>query len=138
MTEQDKKIQGNTCMQSFVSDKGCVFVAPTREGTEAPKASRLFAKEVGVLIYLIADPVQAQKSQEVVAFCHKIGTILRILEESSQWADRAELYTRLLKEGGRREICENHSPIVLWDYTAELKAQMFNVTANNLFPITRT
>ena len=65
--------------------------------SESPLALELFAKEVGVPEYLIADPARAQKSREVVDFCHKIGTTLRLLEESTQWANYAELYFRLIK-----------------------------------------
>ena len=56
-------------MQLFVFDKGCVFIVPMMVGSEFPKALEEFAKEVGgVSTYLIPDPVQAQKSKEVVAF----------------------------------------------------------------------
>ena len=71
-------------MQLFVSDKGFVFVCPMKSESEFPLALKCFAKEAGVPEYLIAYPVRAQKSKEVVAFCHKIGTILYLLEESTQ------------------------------------------------------
>ena len=106
-----------------------------KKESDFPMALKMFAKEVGVPNYLITDSAQAQKSNEVVAFSHKIGTTIRILEESTQWADRAELYIGLLKEGVQKDIRESHLPLVLWDYAVELKARMFNMTAKNLFQL---
>ena len=34
-----------------------------------------------------------------------------------------------------KDILEIHSPLVLWDYSAELKDRMCNTTANNLFQL---
>ena len=84
-------------MQLFVSDKGYVFVVPMHSASEFTQALRMFAKEVGVPMYLIANPHPSQKSKEVRQFCHKIGTTLRLLEESTQWANRSELYIGLFK-----------------------------------------
>ena len=106
-----------------------------KKTSEFPMALKLFAKEVGVPEAIIVDPHQAQKSNEVRQFCHKIGTTLRILEESTQHANRAELYIGLIKESTRKDIRESHSPLVLWDYAAELRARMFNMTAKNLFQL---
>ena len=106
-----------------------------KKESEFPMALNIFAKEVGVPNYLIADSAQAQKSKEVVTFCHKIGTTLQILEESTQWADRAELYIGLLKEGVWKDIRESHLSLALWDHTAELKARMFNMTDKSLFQL---
>ena len=64
-------------MQLFVLDKGYFFVVPMKSASEIPKALRVFAKEVGVPLYLIADPHPSQKSKEFRQFCHNIGmTIL--------------------------------------------------------------
>ena len=79
-------------MQLLVSDKGYVFVVPMKSANEFPKALRMFAKEVGVPLYIIADPHPSQKSKEFMQFCHQIGTTLRLLEESTQWANQSELY----------------------------------------------
>ena len=135
VTKRAKSKRGNLAMQLFVSDKGYVFVVPMKSESEFPLALKLFAKEVGVPEYLIADSARAQKSKEVVRFCHKIGTTLRILEESTQWANRAELYIGIVKEAIRKDMREANSPLVLWDYCAELRARMLNVTAKNLFQL---
>ena len=99
-------------MQLFVSDKGYVFVVAMKSVSEFHKALKMFAKEVGVPLYLIVDPHKCQKSKEVRQFCHKIGTTLRVLEESTQHADRAELYIGLFKEAIRKDMREAHSPLI--------------------------
>ena len=94
---------GFTCMQIFVSDKVYVPVLPMHSANEFPNALRLFAKEVGVPMYLIAEPHPSQKSKELRQFFHKIGTTLRLLEELTQWANRYELYIGLFKELIRKD-----------------------------------
>ena len=74
-------------MQLFLLDKGYIFVMETKSAIELPSALRIFSKEVGVPIYLIVDPHNSNKSNEVRKFCHKIGTNLRFLEESNKHAD---------------------------------------------------
>ena len=135
VTGKAKSTRGYTCMQIFVSDKGYVYVVPMTSAKEFPKALKMFAKEVGVPTALIVDPHRSNKSKEVKAFCHKIGTTLRVLEESTQFANRAELYVGFVKEAVRRDTREQHSPLVFWDYCAERRANILNMTAKNLFQL---
>ena len=88
---------GFTCMELFVMDKGYVFLLPIHSASEFTNALQLFAKEVYVPMYLIADPHPSQKSKEVRQGFHKIGTTLRLLEESTPWPNRSELYIGLFK-----------------------------------------
>ena len=53
--------RGYTCMQLFVSDKGYVFVVAMKRVSEFLQALKMFAKEVGVPLYLIVDPHKCQK-----------------------------------------------------------------------------
>ena len=104
VTATAKSTRGYTMMQLFVSDKGYVKVYPMTSVKEFPAALRMFAKEVGAPEVLVADPHMNQKSREVKDFCNKIGTTLRILEQSTQFANRAELYIGLLKEAIRKDM----------------------------------
>ena len=76
-------------MQIFVSDMGYVYFALMKSVSEFTKALKMFAKEVGVPEAILADSYKCNKSKEVNFFCHKIGTTLRILEGSTQWANKA-------------------------------------------------
>ena len=134
-TGKAKSTRGNTCMQLFVSDKGFIAVYPMREVKDYIHALRLFAKEVGAPDVLVADPRPTQKKKEVKDFCNKIGTKLHLLEAETQWANRAELYVGLLKEGTRKDMRAMHSPLVLWDYCVERRALILNATAKNLYQL---
>ena len=84
VTAKAKSTRGYTHMQIFVSDKGYVKVYPMKSLTEYPSAIRQFAKEVGAPDILVADPQNSHASKEVVYFCNKIGTTLRLLEKKTQ------------------------------------------------------
>ena len=83
----------------------------------------------------MVDPSGEQTSREVKKFCHQVGTSLRILEESTQWANRAELYIGLLKESIRKDIRKTNCPMRFWDYCAERRARIHNVTPRDLFQL---
>lgn len=81
----------------FSSNKGHVTVYVMKSKGEFQDALELFCKEVGVLRILIVDPSREQTSNEVQNYCHKVGTTLHVLEESTQWANGAKLYIKLFK-----------------------------------------
>ena len=122
-------------MQIFVSDIGYVYVSAMRTVSEFPKALKMFAKEVGVPEAIIANSHKCNKSKEVKCFCHKIGTTLRILEGSTQWANKAELYVVSFKEAVRKDMLDENPPLVLWDYCAERRALIKNMTAKDIFQL---
>jgi len=137
VTKKGKSTSGNTCMQLFVSDKGFVYVVPMKSKGKFPNALKMFAKEIGIPLALIFDPTGEQSSNKVKQFCHEIGTTLRHLEEHTQWANLAELYIGLTKESVRKDMRESDSPIVVWDYCAERRARIKNMTARKLFQLGR-
>ena len=111
--------RGNTCMQLFVSDKGFIAVYPMQRKSQFQDVLHLFCKEIGVPDKLVVDPSGEQTSKPVKLFCQQVGLTLRILEESTQWANRAELYIGIIKEAIRKDLCESNCPLVLWNYYAE-------------------
>ena len=135
VTAKVKSTRGYTHMQIFVSDKGYVKVYPMKSLTEYPSALRQFAKEVGAPYILVADPHKSHASKEVMDFCNKIGTTLRLLEQKTQWVNRAELYVGLTKEAVRKDIRLMGSPLVLWDYAAERRSDIISLTARDLFQL---
>ena len=58
----------------------------------------MYTKEVGVPETMIDDSHRCNGSQEVKQFCHNIGKTMKILDCSTQWANRTELYAELFKE----------------------------------------
>ena len=89
---------------------------------------RLFDKDVGAPKILVLDPHSTQKNREVKDFFNKIGTTLKVLENKTQCANRAELYIGLMKEATRKDMWEMHSPLVLWDYDIERRVPIYQVT----------
>ncbi len=60
---------------------------------------------------------------------------MRVLEESTQYADQAELYIGLLKKAVGNNLCESNAPIGLWYYCAELRANIMTLTTSNLYQL---
>jgi hypothetical protein len=53
------------------------------------------------------------------------------LEEGTPWANKAELYIGLLKEAVRKDMKDQISPMVFWDYCIERRARIHNLTQPN-------
>ena len=92
-----KSSRGHTCMQLFVTDKGFVYVVPMKKESEVLPAIKQFAKAIGAPDAIICDASRAQTSQKVRQFLNDIGTTLRVLEENTPWANKAELYIGIIK-----------------------------------------
>ena len=69
------------------------------------------------------------------SFLNKIGTSLRVLEEGTPWANKAELHIGLLNKAVRKDMKEAGSPVPLWDYCLERRARINNLTAKDLFQL---
>ena len=128
-----KSTRGNTCMQIFVSDKGYVAVYPMKTKSEFKDCLHMFCKEIGVPETLVLDKSGEQTSNAVKQFSNHVGLKLRILEESTQWANRAELYIGLLKEAIRKDLRSSNCPLILWDYCAQRRALIHNLIPRDLF-----
>ncbi len=113
VTSAAKSSQGNTCAQLVVSDRGFVAFYPMKKQQEVHLAVKQFAKEVGAPEVLVCDPHLAQIKQEVREFCTQTGTMLKVLEAKTQWANHAKLYIGFMKEGTRRDMRSSGSPLVL-------------------------
>ena len=130
-----KSARGYNMMQLFVTDKGYVHVVPMKSRKEIPQAMKAFAKEVGAPDAFICDAAPEQTSAEVRSFCHKIGSTLRVLEENTPWANRAELYIGLTKEAVRKDMKFSDCPLAFWCYCFERRARINNLTARDLFQL---
>jgi hypothetical protein len=114
-----KSSRGNTCVQLFVTDKGFIYVVPMKRKGDVLQALKQFAKEIGAPDAIICDAAREQKSAELKRFCNDMGTTLRVLEEGTPWANKAELYIGLIKEAVRKDMKDADSPIPCWDYCVE-------------------
>ena len=130
-----KSTRGHTCVQLFVTDKGFIHVIPMRRKSEVLQALKQFAKEIGAPDAIICDAAGEQTSSDLRQFCNDMGTTLRVLEEGTPWANKAELYIGLMKEAVRKDMKESGSPIPLWDYCVERRARINNLLAKDLFQL---
>ena len=128
-----KSSRGHTCCQLFVTDKGFVYVVPMRTKSEVLQAVKQFAKEIGAPDAIICDMSREQTSRSLRKFCGEIGTTLRVLEEGTPWANKAELYIGLIKEAVRKDMKDSNCPLAFWDYCAERRARINNMTAKDTF-----
>ena len=135
VTAKAKSVRGFTMMHLFVSDKGFVKVYGMKSESDILSAVRMFCKEVGAPNAFVCDPHQSNTEKGVRQFCNKIGTTLRILEERTQHANRAELFIGLMKEAVRKDIRATHAPLRFWCFAAERRAAIFTLTAKNRFQL---
>ena len=98
-------------------------------------ALHLFCKEFGVPVTLVVDPVGEQTSRHVQKFCNQDGNTLRILQESTQWANRAELYIGLLNNAIICILRNSDCPLKLWYYCAQRRALIHSLTPKSLFQL---
>jgi hypothetical protein len=130
-----KSSRSNTCCQLFVTDKGYVYVVPMKSKIEVLQAVKQFAKEIGAPDAIICDMAGEQTSQSLKKFCNEIGTTLRVLEEGTPWANKAELYIGLIKEAVRKDMKDSNCPLAFWDYCVERRARINNLTAKDTFKL---
>jgi hypothetical protein len=90
--------RGNSCMQIFVSDKDYVAVYPMSTKSQFKDCLHQFCKEIEVPQTLVMDKAGEQTSSHVKCFSQQVDLTLHALEESTQWANRAELTLVFLKK----------------------------------------
>lgn len=114
VTGEAKSTRGYTCAQVFVTDKGFLWIHLMRsiQAAEFLIALKAFCKEVGVPHLLVCDRHCSQTAAEVRKYLYEVGTTLRVLERTTQWANLAERFIGLLKNGIRNDIRESNSPNV--------------------------
>ena len=58
-----------------------------------------------------------------------------MLKGLTQWANRAELYVGLFKEAVMKDMLQENPPLFIWDYCAERRAAITNMTVKYLFQL---
>ena len=109
--KEGKLSHGNTCCQLFVADKGFLHVVPMKQKSEVFMAVKMFAKEIGAPNAIVCDMAKELTSAKLKGFLNDIGTSLCALEEGTPWANKAELYIKLMKEAVQKDMRESHSPL---------------------------
>ena len=126
-----KSSRGNLCCQLFVTDKGFLYVVPLKSKSKVMSAVKQSAKEIWAPDAIVCDMSMEQTSPDIKTFLNDIGTTLRVLEEGTPWANKAERYIGLLKESVRKDMRESNSPLPFWDYCLERRVHIYNMTARD-------
>ena len=79
------------------------------------------------------DAHPAQTSSDARRLCSQGGTIMKVLEQGTPWANRAELYIGLLKEATNKDLRACNAPLCLWDYCLERRVMIHNAVPRPLF-----
>jgi hypothetical protein len=106
-----KSSRGHNCCQLFVTDKGFVYVIPMKSKAEVLQAVKQFAKEIDAPDAVICNMAGEQTSYALKRFCQEISTTLRVLEEGTPWANKAELYIGLIKEAVQKDMKDSDCPL---------------------------
>ena len=122
-------------MQLFVSDKGFVYIVPMKSREDLHLALKMFAKDIGVPLYLILDPSGEKTSAKVTKICHEMGTTLKIHEESIQYLNLSERYIGLNKTSIWKDLRKSDAPMVLCNFCAERRMCINSLTARPLFQL---
>ena len=112
-----------------------MYVYPTKSKIEIISAVKAFAKAIGVPTALILDPEDTQRSEALQKVAKDMNLPLKFLERRKQWANLAELYIGSLKETVRKDMKDSDSPLRFWDYYAERRVVINNLTSKNLFQL---
>jgi hypothetical protein len=133
VTGKAKSTRGFKCCQIFVSDKGFIWIQLMEkiDLSNLMNALKGFCKEVGIPHTLVCDPHATQTARDVRRYLYEVGTTLRVLERGTQWANLAERFIGILKNGVRSDLAETNAPMVLWDYCMERRVQIMNLTARS-------
>jgi hypothetical protein len=103
--------------------------------SEVLQAVKEFAKEIGAPDAIICDAASEQKSKPLRKFLGEIRTTLRVLEEGTPWANKAKLYIGLIKEAVQKDMKDSNCPLTFWDYCAERRARINNLTTKSMFTL---
>jgi hypothetical protein len=125
-----KLSRGYTCCQLFVTDN-----VPMKSKADVLQAVKQFVKEIGAPDAIICDMAGEQTSHDLKRVFQEIGTTLRVLEEGTPWANKAELYIGLIKEAVRKDMKDSDCPLAFWDYCVEWRARINNLTAKDFFTL---
>ena len=76
-------------------------MVPLKNKSEVMSPVKQFTKEIGAPDAIVCDMLMEQTSPEIKTFLNDIGMTLRVLEEGTPLANKAEQYIGLLKESVR-------------------------------------
>jgi len=128
-----KSTRGNTCAQVYASDFGFVYFVPMKAERDLAKSHKQLFKEFGAPEAFILDRAKAQIEGEAAKLCDLADVTIVELEKKVPQSNLAERYIQMLKNGIKDDLKESNSPLALWDYCGERRAQILISTVRDNF-----
>lgn len=88
-----------------------------------------FFRDVGIPVKFVCDQAREQIGSEATAIADECNCKIHQIEKGTPASNRAELYIRILKNLVLKDLKRTNCPLVFWDYSLELRAQIMNATA---------
>ena len=126
-------LRGFKTCQVFATEFSHVFVVPmeNKSGKNISLAIKRYFKEKGVPDHLICDQAREQVQGDAKILCHDSGCTIIELEKGTPSANRAERTIKMLKDGVKKDLFDTDSPLVLWCYCIERRAEIINLTSRS-------
>ena len=126
-------LRGLQSCQVFTTDFGNVLVVPmkNKSGTNIALAIKRYFKEKVVPNQLICNQAQEQVKADAQILSHDSGCTVVELENSIPAENCAERNIKILKDWSEKDMFETSSYIVLWYYSVERRADIFNATCRS-------
>ena len=100
----EKSFRNFTCVQVYASEFGWVRADLMKAENELHNSVKAMFKEVGVPQKLIADGAKAQIYGKAKIVCDQAGCNVIKLEKNTPFANRAERYIQILKDGCKPDM----------------------------------
>ena len=126
-----KSYRNFSCVQVYASEFGWVRADLMKAESELHHSVKAMFKEVGVPQKLIADGAKAQIYGKAKMICDQSGCKVIELEKNTPFANRAERYIQILKNGSKADMVRADSPMVFWDYCLERRVLIENSSAKD-------
>jgi hypothetical protein len=104
-------------------------VVPLYKKEDVPFAVKSYFKNVGIPPVIICDYAMEQIAGKAKKLCDECDCDIRVLEKGTQWANRAERFVKIFKDGVLKDLKESNCPLVLWCYCLQRRSEINNATA---------
>ena len=100
-----------------------------KSGIKIAQELKRYFKEISVLLHLICNQAQEQVQGDAKILCNESDCV--VIEKGTPAVNRAEQTIEILKDGVKRDMFNSESPLVLWCYCVERRADIINATVRS-------
>jgi hypothetical protein len=127
--------RGNSGGQVYINSTDWIKIYPTASKGDCHQTFDLLAHREGVPDVLISDQAKEETMGQMRKKVREAGVHYKECEAYSPFQNRAEAGIRELKRAVKRSMVKKATPMRLWDYCAELQADIRSNTALELYAL---